>query len=343
MGWRSTARSFGIPTTTRGVLRSLASSPSYSSSWEREERRRQRELERRKKELDKMEELERARFAVDEYENYVSVIRSVHKECGEAWDWLHARDTPPPAEPRLGNGCEAEAQKAYDGYVPSTFDKIFHRIKKRTARLLRSVEEARRKDQEDYKKACEAHSQEMKEWKKINAIATRICARDLEGYIEAIKELKPLSEIEHLGLSVNISIEKKEIAECTLHVHDETVIPKDVKTLLKSGRLSVKSMPVMKFYELYQDYVCGAALRVAREMLALLPVEKVMINALSNMLNPATGYVEETPILSALVPRETLEGLNFDTLDPSDSMKNFVHRMSFKKGKGFERIEAIKL
>ena len=341
MGWKSTARSFGVPTTARGVLRSWASSPS-TSSWERTERKRQRELERQRKELDKMQELERARFEVEEYENFISVIRSVHKECGETWDWSRVKDNPPPDAPQLRKVLESEAQKAHEGYVPSALDKLFHRIKKKKARRLAKVEEAKSKDLDLFNKALEAYSFKVEEWKRNNGLAIRICAGDVDGYIEAVKEFKPLSEIEHLGSSVHISIEKKDIAVCTLDVHDEAVIPKEAKTLLKSGRLSVKPVPMTRFCEIYQDYVCSAAMRVAREIMALLPVEKVVVNAQSKMPNSSTGFVEETPILSALIPRKTLDILKFDALDPSDSMKSFVHRMNFKKGKGFERVEVIK-
>jgi hypothetical protein len=46
------------------------------------------------------------------------------------------------------------------------------------------------------------------------------------------------------------------------------------------------------------------------------------------------------------IPRRTLNKLDLNAIDPSESMKNFVHRMDFKKGKGFmivERIEAASL
>jgi hypothetical protein len=127
-----------------------------------------------------------------------------------------------------------------------------------------------------------------------------------------------------------------------LHVNSDEVIPSEVKGLLKSGKLSVKKMPKTRFYELYQDYVCGCVLRVARELFALLPIEMVIVNAVGNLLNTQTGYMEEQPILSVAIPRKTLEGLNFEMLDPSDSMSNFIHRMTFRKTKGFSAVETLK-
>ena len=129
--------------------------------------------------------------------------------------------------------------------------------------------------------------------------------------------------------------------EVTLCVNDEEVIPKESKTLLKSGKLSVKPMAKTKFYELYQDYVCGCVLRLARELFALLPYEMAIVTAESEILNTQTGHLEMQPILSVAIPRRTLEVLNFETLDPSDSMNNFVHRMNFMKTKGFRAVDAV--
>jgi hypothetical protein len=82
-------------------------------------------------------------------------------------------------------------------------------------------------------------------------------------------------------------------------------------------------------------------LRVARETFALLPVEIVIVTAMGEVLNSATGHVEELPILSAAIPRATLQRLNFAMLDASDSLRNFVHRMDFKKTRGFVPVNRI--
>jgi hypothetical protein len=118
-------------------------------------------------------------------------------------------------------------------------------------------------------------------------------------------------------------------------VHGEEVIPKDRAKLLASGRASVKPMPKGDYYRLYQDHVCSAALRVAREFLALLPIDEVIVTATDDLVDPATGHLKKTAILSLRVPRETVEKLNFQALDPSDSLRNFLHRMSFGSTTGF--------
>ncbi len=127
----------------------------------------------------------------------------------------------------------------------------------------------------------------------------------------------------------------------TLHVNDEAVVPNEVKSLLQRGKISVKKMPKGAFNELYQDYICSCAIRVARETLALLPIRMVIVNAMGNILNNKTGHMEEQPILSVAIPRDTIDGLNLDTIDPSDSMGNFVHNMDFKRSRGFAKVEEI--
>ncbi|HGF7186034.1 TPA: hypothetical protein AB5E10_003495, partial [Vibrio cholerae] len=113
------------------------------------------------------------------------------------------------------------------------------------------------------------------------------------------------------------------------------------KSLLKSGKLSVKKMPVGKFNELYQDYVCSSVLRIAREAFAILPDEFILINATDKLLNKVTGHLEEQNILSVYISRSTLYGLNMESIDPSDSMQNFIHKMSFKPTKGFEAVPSV--
>ena len=40
-------------------------------------------------------------------------------------------------------------------------------------------------------------------------------------------------------------------------------------------------MPKGRFHEIYQDYLCGCLLRVAREVFALFPVDTVLVTAVS--------------------------------------------------------------
>ena len=322
----------------KSTLNSLAAAQRRA---ERESKRRQRELERQRKQMEKMAALERAAFEVEEYENYLDILLSIHKECGPIWNWKEIVETPRPLEPEKRHDRELRAKVALQSYAPGVSDKLLRRSDSKREKLRAAIDEAAAQDSRDYEKALEDHRVALSDWEEQQALATRILSGDPDAFVKAIKLVDPFSELSGLGSSINFSCEDSRLIEATLYPHGEDVIPKEAKSLLASGRLSVKSMPKSRFYELYQDYVCGTALRIARELYALLPLEMSIITEISPLLNSKTGHMEDQPILSVAIPRSTLENLNFDYLDPSDSLQNFVHNMNFRKTLGFAPVERI--
>jgi len=322
----------------KGTMRSLAAAQRRA---EREAKRRQRELERQRKQLDKMQELEQAAYEVQVYENYVDLLQSVHKESSDIWDWEAIGCSQPPDQPARGRRHEEAARAKLDGFKPGLFDKMLSRTESKREELVAAVEEARQADEQEYQEALQMYNQEYAECETACELASGIAAGRAQACLDAIKHGDPFSEINELGSSIEFEAESTSLIQATLHVNSEEVIPSEEKRLLKSGGLSVKQMPKTRFYALYQDYVCSCVLRVGRELFALLPTDMVLVHAMGNLLDTKTGYMKEAPILSVAIPRETLERLNLDMLDPSDSMSNFVHRMAFKKTKGFGAVECL--
>ena len=323
----------------KGALRSVQAEMRRA---EREAQRRQRELEKQHKQLEKMQELERAAYEVHVHENHIDLLLSVHKECSNIWDWEKILSSEAPVKPIKSHTREESTQAKLDKFNPGVFGKMLGRAESKRDKLVRNVEEARRADEKEYQEALQAYEQEYADWEAASGLADRILAGSAEAYLDVIRQTDPFSDISELGSSIEFRVESSSIVEATLHVNSEQVIPSEVKSLLKNGKLSVKRIPKGRFYELYQDYVCSCVLRVSRELFALLPIEMVIVNAVENLLNTQTGHVEEQPILSVAIPRKTLKGLNCEMLDPSDSMSNFVHRMTFRKTKGFSVVETLK-
>jgi len=102
-------------------------------------------------------------------------------------------------------------------------------------------------------------------------------------------------------------------------------------------------MTKSKHNELYQDHVCSLVIRVAREFFAHVPFNQVRVNVITKILNSSTGHLEDKPILSVIMISETINSLNLETIDPSDSMANFVHNMKFSKIKGFSPVSIVEL
>ena len=200
-------------------------------------------------------------------------------------------------------------------------------------------------DEAAFANASAAYAQERAEWEKMRSLAKRVLAGDAGAYREAFTDLSAFGELSTLGSSIAFRVHHAKLVECELHVNGHDAIPVEVKSLTAAGKLSVKSMPKARFHELYQDYVCGCVLRVAREVLALLPVDAVIVTAMVSGVQTSTGTEAVTPVLSVATPRHDVERIDFARLDPSDSMENFTHRgdvMASRKSGGFVAIVPLK-
>jgi hypothetical protein len=325
MGWRGTIRAIGAA----------------QRRMEREAVRKQRELDRTRKAHAELQELEQAAYEVDRFQTHVQVLRSIHKDCGPVLDWAAFRDAAAPVAPARHANRENAARRALEAFEPGWLDRLLGRTERKRAALEETVNSAKREDDAEHARALAEHREREDDWAESRTLAVRVLGGDPQAYVEVIDELSPFAEITGLGSAVQFRVHDPVTVEAVLQVNSEEVIPLETRSLLQSGKLSVKKMPQGQFLELYQDYVCACVLRVSSELMALLPVQMVIVTAVGEVLDPATGHLEARPIVSAAIPRRTLERLNFDQLDPSDSLRNFAHRMDFKKSRGFTPVQRI--
>lgn len=322
----------------KGTVRSLQASARRA---ERNAHRRQRELEKRQKEFAKMEALEQAAYEVEVYENHIDILLSMHKECAEPVKWKKILSKPEPKPPVKSGALEQAAMHASETYRPNFWAKLFKLESRQRAALIAKIATAATQDERLFQAQFEEWKAQHSDWSEERDIALRILDGDRQAKLDAIEAFESFEEISHLGSSIQMIVHEGGVLEAKLAIHGSHVIPTEIKSLLKSGKLSTKAMPAGRFNELHQDYVCSCALRVGRELLAILPDDLVIVTAMDNVLNSSTGHMEDQPILSVAFSRATVEGLNLEAIDPSDAMKNFVHNMSFKKGAGFSAVTSL--
>lgn len=310
---------------------------------ERESMRAMRALERQLKEYDKAEAREKAIMEAAAFENYLERIVSVHKDCGAAWKWAAFAAAPSPEPPPRTQESEARARRLEAAYQPGFFDRILGRDKKARAVLARKVQEATAADEREYQELFKAHEARLALWKERRSLGARICAGELPAYREGLDHVDPFEELASYDTKVRVAaIEAAAIAlEC--EITDPEVVPAEEVKLTAAGKLSTKAMALGRYWALYQDYVCSCAIRVAREALAVLPVSRVVISIGASRLDTSTGHNGVVTFLTASFSREGIERLNLDAIDPSDSMKNFPHRMKFKKTAGFDSVDPMAL
>lgn len=327
MGWKGTVRSINA---------------AYRAA-DRDSKRRHRELQRQEKEYAKMQLLDQAAYDVDAYENHLERFLSIHKESISPINWLGIKNQSEPKKLAPSAEHEDAAKQIEAAYKPTWIDRLFGLEQKKRAKLASEIKQAVEQDISANSQAELEWMNAHTEWSSDVALAEGVLKNDSKAKLEAIRQIDPFSEISELGSELKFSIKETGLLECELIAHGKSVIPYEIKSLLSSGKLSVKKMPITKFNELYQDYVCGCTLRISHEIFSILPEEKIVITVIDSLLNSSTGHLEELPILSVMVPRATVLRLNMETVDPSDSMSNFVHNMSFNKKTGFSAVPKISL
>lgn len=325
MGWRGTLRTLGA----------------MSREAERNSNRRARERAKDIALSEKIEAREQAAEAVSDFEDYIKKLITLHQSCSSSINWQSQAAAAAPTEPQLSAKAENVAQSRLDKYKPSWLDKLFGSTEKKLSKLSDAVAAAKTEDQQRFQKELAKFEEDSADHKDQVEFAKRILARDPKAFLEAIKLYEPLHAVGLLGENLLIEVESANLIVVNLNVHGEEVIPKDRPKLLASGRASVKAIPKGEYNRLYQDHVCSAALRVTREILALVPVDAVQVNAVDDLVDSATGHLKPSAILSYLAPRSTIEKLNYYSIDPSDAMKNFLHQMSFSPTAGFKPIERL--
>jgi hypothetical protein len=295
---------------------------------ERDAKKRQRELERQAKEMAKLSAMEQARLEVETYDNALDVLLSVHKEQAEVFDWLAIAASLAPVPPRRQSHNELKARQRL-AILPARPD----------AEAV--IEQGRSQDECECQDALKEYEADNAEWAKMSNLARRILAGNSDAYIAAIEQLSPFSELAGIGSSLHFTVHTPRLVEVELSTNGRKAIPTEVKTLTASGKVSVKPIPKPRSVEIYQDYICGCVLRVARELFALLPVETVILSASAEALDTATGQIADRPFLSVFIGRADMQSLNFDRLDPSDTIMSLPHRGDLKASRKTGDFEFI--
>lgn len=329
-GLRYTIHSSGRRTSTVGIAGSGISYSTTSGSrksYKTPAYQRRNELARMQREQQKLQEMEYARLQVALYENRLEQIRSIHHECDDPINWQEVYHREPPFPDGLEGPNVLAARQQLEAYQPGLMDRLFNRDETKKQQLYVEIEKAKAKD-----------AQLLEDWKGMHAVAGRILNRDIDTYFEVIQEFAPLDDLVQFGSGFEFGTDNPNEIHVSFDVNPGNVIPEKALSLTKTGKLSEKALSKTAYFDLYQDYVCSCALRIARDMLALLPINYVYVHASEDRLNPATGHVETITILSVKYDRITLNNLNFSNLDPSDALANFPHKMKFKKTQGFEDV-----
>lgn len=185
-------------------------------------------------------------------------------------------------------------------------------------------------------------------WNKLSDVPSeltkyrdKILEGDIDTYYEVINVCEPFDALVDFGSEFEIGTDDPKCMSVEFNIKAKDVMPTTKLELGAGGKLVEKELTKTAYYDIYQDYVCSVSIRLARDLFALLPVEKVLVNAVDTELNTATGNDEEVCYLSVIFDRSTFEKLNLDRIDPSDSFDNFEYNMKFSKSVGFKPVNRM--
>ena len=311
----------------KGTMRSIAAASRAAD----------RNAQRRYKQLQKAQAIADSASAVEEWEDYVESLVSIHTNMAEVIDWNSVATTPRPVEPGLQRINQQRAETALAKFKPGIFDFFRGGSDKIRARLETAISEAIVVDETNYKNAKAAQIKAVAEWEEDQALAKGLLVGDAQAIRQVIEARQSMSDEALVGTAIEFSIADN-FVHARLQVHGDDIVPKVRRKQSASGRLSESKMPISQFNELYQDYVCSAALKTAGDIFHILPLTEIFVTCTAHMLNRKSGHADWTPILSVHFVRTEFLKLNLSRLDPSDSMANFRHAMKFSKTQGFSEI-----
>lgn len=297
---------------------------------QRELQKRQRNLEQFAKEQEKLSAVEQARLEVETFERHLQSLLSIHKEQSEAIDWEEFAASLPPPAPERKSYYELKARQQLMVLLPT-----------QKSGLESEIEQAQSRDELLFRDEAKLYSEQKANWERLKNLSRRVLAGEHRAYTEAFLEFNPFVEMSDLGSSINFIVHSARLVECVLIINGKQAIPSEIKTLTTSGKVSVRAMPKGRFHEIYQDYLSGCVLRVAREILALLPVDIALITASADLMGSSTSPAHEQPVLSVVVPRAVSAQFNFNEVDASDAIESFQHRGDFKRSRKLDNFQVI--
>ena len=156
-------------------------------------------------------------------------------------------------------------------------------------------------------------------WEYCHQRAANVLNGDIDTYLQIIQDVGPLEDLMDYGFGFECGTDNPSRMVVEFHSRQTDVMP------------DKSYMSTTEYNDLLQDYICSCAIRVARDIFALLPVVNVIVNAIS----------DETMVLSVRFDRRTFNKVKFQGADASNIVDRFQHRMVFDVRNGFQPIDPL--
>lgn len=139
-------------------------------------------------------------------------------------------------------------------------------------------------------------------WKFFKSLAKKILRGDIEAYLDVIEYAKPLADLLDFGGEFEFGTDSASVMEIEFRVKTEDILGDNYSE------------------DLFCDYICATCIRVARDIMSLLPVGIVLIHAMR----------DNQTILSVLFNRNEIGKVNYLN-SPQKIIQRFRHNMNISE------------
>lgn len=289
----------------------------------------------RQQALYRQAQLDASASAAAEYEEIIEALTGAHRVSRGKIDWLTTARASEVLAPERRSSSEDAAAVRLAEYSPGWFARALGREQKTRDRLAAEIEAARTRDDEAHSaNVAKAHDRNSE-----IATARRVVDRDLDAMVAALDKYSALGSLPFSVEGVDtLLLDGRMIAIVDgLDLED---MPQETVTLLKSGKASIKDLPPGKRQELHRDAICSAAIRVALEFLAVLPIDEVEVIMLTDILDRGSGHIESLPVLYLRAATQALSMLNLPRTEGAAVVERLGGHMDWTKRDGFRAINA---
>ena len=266
-----------------------------------------------------------------ELESLLNEITGLHKNCNDKINWNSLSQIKEPFEDENNGPRKQKAEEEFENYEPGFLEKVFKFLReKKKEGLYEKIEQA----QEEDKKTLEGY-------RKIKEFSKSILEGNIDSYFQLIDEIQPFNKLINYGSKIEFGTNDKGSIEIEFNTNSKLIVPKVMYIENENGQLVKAEADTASYYDNVQDYICSATIMIAKKVMNLLTVEKVVVHTVDNVKGYETGTFKDITILSVVFDRETLEKLNLKSMESTFVLDNFICNMRHQKASGFRSVERI--
>lgn len=272
-----------------------------------------------------------AKNAIKEYEYLMFIVKNIYKFSNDIIEWNEVRRIPEPFNiNELGPNALIE-QSLIDAYEPSLVEKAFKsKMDKKKEHFKLKLREAMQKDEYIYNA-----------WRELIDLAEDILKGSISSYFKAIKIINPFEDLLELGIDFEFGADNSDVMHVEYVIDSRKIIPYYKLTSSKMGVLNKSNFSREEYNNLVKDYISGCAVRIARELFALIPIKEVIVHIVDHKFNTDSRINEKLTVFSADIKRELIENLDIDKLTPFDILENSKYSINFNEYDGLQITDRI--